>query len=134
MSTTPTLRRTKIQVREFRHEDLKVFNKPWDFWGQDGPGPDEWGFVFVSTCKHTYEISRERGEEDTSYREFFQCTKCNEKMCVRITFGCPICKGRHLQFCSPEWSSSTMFCPDHPVVPFYKKDIRGAQLEVLFSS
>lgn len=133
--STPTLRRAKctMQVREFRDEDLKIFNSPWDFWGQNGLGPDEWGFAVVSTCKHTYEVMNERAEGDTTYREFFQCTKCNEKMFVRIMFGCPVCKGRHLQFWNPEWST-TFVCPDKPIVPFYKKDIRGAHLEVSFSS
>ncbi len=131
---TTTRRRCRcIEIKELTEKEEKILNRPWDFWGVDGLGPDEWAFVFTSTCRHTYECVQERDVCDTSYRQFFQCTTCNEKLCIRITFGCPICKGRHLQFCSPEWSSS-MFCPHNPVVPFYKKDVRGAQLEVLFFS
>lgn len=121
-------------VRELRESDIRKFNSPWDFWGIDGLGLDHWGFVYTSTCKHTYKSIDERDESDTRYISFFQCTKCNEKMSVRITFGCPICKGRHNQFIGGCLGSAVHYCPDNARIPFYKKDIRGAQLEVQFTS
>lgn len=124
------LRRCVMKIEEWNERDLIIANSAWDFFGETGPGPNEWCFTFTSYCKHTYESVREAvDDEDTSYRDFFQCTKCKEKMSVRITFGCPVCKGRHLQFVGCVYN---FYCPQNPVVPFRMKDIRGAQFEVLF--
>jgi hypothetical protein len=129
---TTHLRRCGPRVEVAKEEDIHVFNSVWDFFGEHGLGPSEWRFLFTSTCKHEYTVptSREMDDDkDTSFREFFQCTKCNEKLYVRITFGCPVCKGRHLQFSGFMYD---FYCPQNPTVPFRKKDIRGAQLEVYF--
>lgn len=123
--------RRGFAVRDLRPEDMIVLNSPWDFWGLDGLGINEWGIVITSTCKHSYEPIGERDEEDTKYQEFFQCTKCREKMFVRVTFGCPVCKGRHVQFLG-YLGSAVHFCPQDARIPFYKKDIQGAHLEVKF--
>lgn len=130
---TTSLRRKKCDVvsREFDHaRDLHWINSAWDFFGD---GPSNWCVSMECTCRHSYEVvSDSQCEDDTTYREYFQCIHCKEKLQVQITFGCPICHGRHLQFIGL-CGSNYYFCPQNPVVPFHKSEIRGAQFEVLIT-
>lgn len=119
-------------VRGCNDRDLEITNSVWDFFGETGYGIDEWRVIFTSKCQHSYECLYESEDDDVvdrPFQNFFQCTKCRQKMSVRITFGCPICKGRHLQFHGYMYD---YYCPQKPTIPFRKRDVRGAQFEVLF--
>lgn len=127
--TKPYLRRKKCDVQikpVYSEEDLVTINSPWDFFGE---GPSGWCIAITTTCKHSYEVVGEVDEEDTTFREYFQCIYCKEKMSVQLTFGCPRCYGRHRQFMGI-CGSSYMLCPQNPFVPFLKSEIRGVQFEV----
>ncbi len=123
------LRRKKcdILLRELEERDLQILNSPWDFFAD---GPSSWCIAIHATCKHSYEVFGEVDEEDTSFREYFQCIHCKERIRVQITFGCPQCSGRHLQF-RGICGSRYFLCPQKPVVPFLANEVFGVQFEVL---
>ncbi len=126
---TEMLRRKKcdILLRELEERDLQMLNSPWDFFAD---GPAGWCVAIHSACKHSYEVFGDIDEEDTSFREYFQCIHCKERIRVQITFGCPKCSGRHLQFLGICGSRYVM-CPQKPVVPFLMDEVFGVQFEIL---
>ncbi len=129
--TTPVRRKKcNLYCRKFEEKDLVLVNSAWNFFGEDWPR--EICFAFETKCKHVYEAVGEIDEEDTTFREYFQCTLCKEKLRIQITFGCPQCHGRHIQFYGI-CGSRYMLCPQNPVVPFEKDEIFGVQFEVLFT-
>lgn len=136
-STKPYLRRKKCGVilRELHERDLIMLNSPWDFFGD---GPSGWCISIQKTsCKHSFEVVRgsQEGEVeeevDTSFRDYFQCIHCKDRLKVQITFGCPRCSGRHIQFVGI-CGSRMLLCPQNPDVPFQRSEVFGIQFEVFY--
>jgi hypothetical protein len=128
--TTPTRRKKcNLVCRQLEKKDLVLVNSAFHFLSDDGPR--EICFTIESKCKHVFEAFGDIDEDDTTFREYFQCKMCKERLRVQVTFGCPQCHGRHLQFYGI-CGSRYMLCPQKPIVPFLKEDVFGVQFEVLF--